>query len=189
MFIPTLLASFIFLISSHCLTLSGLFHPQEGHVYIADYAILEDIPTIHRDSDIRFLAGPVVLFYVREFGDLIPLAIQLGQTPGPDNPIWTPRDTPEDWILAKLWVRCADFHYHFAITHLLKTHFVVEPFAISTMRQLSSSHPVYKLLKPHFRLGELIDSCEYPSFESIIIVVVFVTSSMSIIITMISIIT
>lgn len=120
-------------------------------MYLADYAILEDIPTIHRDTDIRFLTSPIVLFYVREFGELIPLAIQLGQTPSPENPVWTPRDAPEDWILAKLWVRCADFHYQFAISHLLKTHFIVEPFAIATMRQLSSSHPVYKLLKPHFR--------------------------------------
>ena len=148
----------------HCFTSSSLFHRQDGHVYLADYAILEDIPTIHRDTDIRFLCAPVVLFYVREFGDLIPLAIQLGQTPGPETPIWTPRDTPEDWILAKLWVRCADFQYHFAITHLLKTHFIVEPFAIATMRQLSSSHPVYKLLKPHFRLEELIGSLECSSF-------------------------
>jgi len=91
-----------------------------GHVYLADYRILMDIPCVHHDTDHRYLVAPLVLFFVREFGDLIPLCIQLGQEPGPDNPIWTPRDNPEDWILAKLWVRCADYHYHFAITHLLK---------------------------------------------------------------------
>ena len=121
-------------------------------MYIADYSLLSDIPTIHRDSDQRFVAAPLVLFVVRDpGGDLIPIAIQLHQSPGPDNPVWTPRDMPEDWIMAKLWVRCADFQLHFAVTHLLKTHFVLEPFVLAMMRQLSSSHPVYKLLKPHFR--------------------------------------
>ena len=121
-------------------------------MYIADYALLADIPTIHRDSDQRYVAAPLVLFVVRDpGGDLIPIAIQLQQAPGPDNPVWTPRDHPEDWIMAKLWVRCADFQLQFAVAHLLKTHFVVEPFVMAMMRQLSSSHPLFKLLKPHFR--------------------------------------
>ena len=99
------------------------------------------------------MVAPLVLFVVRDpGGDLIPIAIQLGQDPGPDNPIWTPRDNTEDWIMAKLWVRCADFHVHYAITHLFKTHLVIEPFAVAMMRQLSTSHPIYKLMKPHFRL-------------------------------------
>ena len=68
-----------------------------------------------------------------------------------DDLFYTPKDHPEDWILAKLWVRCADFHYQYIIAHLLRCHFVMEPFAISTMRHLSASHPVFKLLKPHFR--------------------------------------
>jgi hypothetical protein len=53
--------------------------------------------------------------------------------------------------MAKLWVRCADFHVHYAIAHLLKTHLILEPFAVAMMRQLSSSHPIFKLLKTHFR--------------------------------------
>jgi len=125
---------------------------QDSQLYIADYALLADIPTIHRDSDQRYVAAPLVLFVVRDpGGDLIPIAIQLQQAPGPDNPVWTPRDHPEDWIMAKLWVRCADFQLQFAVAHLLKTHFVVEPFVMAMMRQLSSSHPLFKLLKPHFR--------------------------------------
>ena len=120
-------------------------------MYIIDYSILSAIPTIQKKADKRYLAAPLILFFEREFGDLIPLAIQLSQNPGPQNPIWTPKDNPEDWIMAKLWVKCADYHYHLAISHLFKSHFVVEPFAVGMMRQLSSSHPVYKLLKPHFR--------------------------------------
>lgn len=33
----------------------------------------------------------------------------------------------------------------------LNTHAVIEPFVIATNRQLSVLHPIYKLLKPHFR--------------------------------------
>lgn len=33
----------------------------------------------------------------------------------------------------------------------LNTHAVIEPFVIATNRQLSTLHPIHKLLKPHFR--------------------------------------
>ena len=33
---------------------------------------------------------------------LVPIAIQLGQKHGPDFPIWTPKDEPLDWLLAKV---------------------------------------------------------------------------------------
>ena len=56
---------------------------QDHELYIADYGLLSDIPTIHRDSDQRYMAAPLVLFVVRDpGGDLIPIAIQLHQTPG-----------------------------------------------------------------------------------------------------------
>ena len=32
-----------------------------------------------------------------------------------------------------------------------RCHWLMEPFVVSAMRQLSSAHPVYKLLKPYFR--------------------------------------
>jgi len=32
-----------------------------------------------------------------------------------------------------------------------RCHWLMEPFVVSAMRQLSSVHPVYKLLKPYFR--------------------------------------
>ena len=33
---------------------------------------------------------------------MVPIAIQLGQNPGPLFPIWTPKDEPLDWLLAKV---------------------------------------------------------------------------------------
>lgn len=37
------------------------------------------------------------------------------------------------------------------ITHLLRTHFIIECFAVSTWRNLPSIHPVFKLLFPHIK--------------------------------------
>jgi len=69
---------------------------QDSELYIADYSLLADIPTIHRDADQRYVAAPLVLFVVRDPGvDLIPIAIQLGQTPAPDNPVGIRQTGPD----------------------------------------------------------------------------------------------
>ena len=69
---------------------------QDSELYIADYSLLADIPTIHRDADQRYVAAPLVLFVVRDpGGDLIPIAIQLGQTPAPDNPVGIRQTGPD----------------------------------------------------------------------------------------------
>jgi len=66
------------------------------------------------------MVAPLVLLYVQASGDLVPLAIQLKQEPGDNNPIWTVHDHDENWILAKLWVRCADFQVGKPVCNNLK---------------------------------------------------------------------
>ena len=43
-------------------------------------------------------------------------------------------------------------------THLLKTHLLVESFAVATWRQLPSVHPVFRLLFVHLRYVKAINT-------------------------------
>ncbi|NXO05565.1 LX12B protein, partial [Rhinopomastus cyanomelas] len=86
--------------------------PQAGTIYLADYGVLEGLPTALIDGRPTFLAAPLCLLHQRPDGKLLPIAIQLSQQPGPDAPIFVPGDPPWVWLLAKAWVRSADFQVH-----------------------------------------------------------------------------
>ena len=123
---------------------------QRGNVYIADYSVLHGMNSMNQDTEHNnHIAAPMCLFLVQKSGNMRPIAIQLCQEVG--SAIWTPEDGSEDWLLAKLFVRHADFLHQFVV-HMLYCHLAMEPFVVATMRQLPQAHPVYKLLKPHFRL-------------------------------------
>ena len=79
---------------------------KDGKIYMVDFEILEGIPTGKIDGQKLELAAAMALFHLDHENNLMPLAIQLGQTAG--LPIWTRNDTPQDWLLAKLWFRNAD---------------------------------------------------------------------------------
>lgn len=124
---------------------------KEGHFYLANYKDLEGVPFTGGEDETGYTAEPLALFYVKSSGDLVPVAIQLSQEPGDTNPIWTPCDSEYDWLLAKMWLRNADYYIHQIINHILKTHLSMEAFAVAAWRQLPSVHPVFKLLFPHLR--------------------------------------
>ncbi|XP_075896547.1 arachidonate 12-lipoxygenase, 12S-type isoform X2 [Nelusetta ayraudi] len=124
---------------------------KAGNIYILDYAIIDGIPSNTIRGKLQYIAAPICLLYQHPDGNLMPIAIQVEQTPGPSNPIFLPTDPPFAWLLAKTWVRHAEFQMFQVLSHLLRTHLVMEVFCVATLRQLPAVHPIYKLLAPHMR--------------------------------------
>jgi|GEM_PF-231989 len=119
---------------------------EAGRVYMTDYRILEGLKT----GDVRYQVAPICLFHVEEDGTLLPLAIQLGQSPAA-GPIFTPKDPPWLWLTVKTYAQSADSAYHELYAHLLRTHMVSEAVWLCARRNLSDRHPLIELLRPHFR--------------------------------------
>nr|XP_021498192.1 arachidonate 15-lipoxygenase B isoform X3 [Meriones unguiculatus] len=118
---------------------------EKGSLFLVDHGILSGVQTNVINGKPQFSAAPMTLLYQSSgSGPLLPLAIQLKQTPGPDNPIFLPSDDRWDWLLAKTWVRNAEFSVHEALTHLLHSHLLPEVFALATLRQLPHCHPLFK---------------------------------------------
>uniref|UniRef100_A0A674JG43 Arachidonate lipoxygenase 3 n=1 Tax=Terrapene triunguis TaxID=2587831 RepID=A0A674JG43_9SAUR len=118
---------------------------QRGSIYIADYKLLEDIPTTKVNGHQQYIAAPLCLLHQKPSGEVVPLAIQLSQHPGPESPIFLPSDSEWLWTLAKTWVRNSEFHLHEVTSHLLRAHLLAEVFAVATQRQLPMCHPLYKV--------------------------------------------
>jgi len=129
---------------------------QENRLYLANYAVLDGIPTgtWDRERQPKFMYAPLALFAWRRSrgevpGYLVPVAIQCGQRPGPANPVLTPSDGWR-WAMAQLAVQIADGNVHEAGMHLGRTHLVMEAITLASHRNLAPSHPLSVLLTPHF---------------------------------------
>jgi len=64
--------------------------------------------------------------------------------------VFLPSDPKYTWMLAKMYYNNADAAVHQACTHLGFTHIIAETVCVSVNRELSPSHPIYRLLAPHF---------------------------------------
>ncbi|KAG5514887.1 hypothetical protein RHGRI_036064 [Rhododendron griersonianum] len=98
------------------------------------------------------------LLFLRKDSTLKPLAIELSlPIPSARNErqrVFLPSTHGSEaavWQLAKAHVVSNDACHHQLISHWLKAHAVVEPFIIATRRQLSTMHPIHRLLDPHFK--------------------------------------
>ncbi|KAM4634166.1 polyunsaturated fatty acid lipoxygenase ALOX15B-like [Polymixia lowei] len=130
---------------------------QRGNIFLVDYQLLEGLTPNVINRKQQFITSPMILLFSSHQG-LVPIAIQLKQTPSEDNPIFLPCDHDYDWLLAKIYVRAADFLDHELRAHFLQTHLLSEVFALATLRNFPMVHPLYKLLIPHFRYTLEIDT-------------------------------
>ncbi|XP_029297614.1 hydroperoxide isomerase ALOXE3-like [Cottoperca gobio] len=124
---------------------------MHGNIFLCDYKILDGLKANIINEKQQYLMAPLVLLHKKPEDKLMPIAIQLKQTPSEDNPIFFPTDSEYDWLMAKIFVRSADFNEHQMNSHLLRTHLLAEVFAVSLLRNLPAVHPLYKLLVPHTR--------------------------------------
>lgn len=123
----------------------------EGRLFLADYVALAAVEPGDFPHGPKYLYAPLALFAVDPVSrQLVPVAIQCSQTPGPEAPIFTPADG-FNWRIAKTIVEIADANLHEAVAHLARTHLLMEPFVVAAHRQLAWCHPVLRLLRPHFR--------------------------------------
>eukprot|EP01018_Ginkgo_biloba_P021188 Gb_19219 [translate_table: standard] len=93
------------------------------------------------------------ILFLKNDGTLKPVAIELCLPRSVRKVFMSPEHQGAPgalWQLAKTYVAVHDSGYHQLVSHWLKSHAVTEPFIITTNRQLSVMHPVYKLLYPHF---------------------------------------
>ncbi|XP_044181127.1 polyunsaturated fatty acid lipoxygenase ALOX15B-like isoform X3 [Acropora millepora] len=112
---------------------------------------LEILSRLNLDEP-RKVVSPMALFFLSPAKSyLFPIAIQLFQERGDNNPVFLPSDPWYTWMLAKMWFNNADAQYHRACVLLGYTHLFLEAVSIATHRQLSPSHPVFRLLAPYLR--------------------------------------
>jgi arachidonate 15-lipoxygenase len=124
---------------------------KEKRVFLTDYKLLKNLKNRNQPNGEKFCYAPMALFAIdKSEKKLRPIAIQCDQDPK-TNPIFTPNSPEWSWKMAKSVVNSADGSHHELVTHLGRTHLFLEPIIIATYRQLSSRHPLYRLLVPHFK--------------------------------------
>ncbi len=131
---------------------------QRGHIFVADYTeSLSFVEGGTYEKGRKYLPKPIAFFWwrkdgIKDRGELVPIAIAIElNTADKKWKILIPRDKDLHWTAAKLCVQIADANHHEMSTHLGRTHLVMEPFAVSTARQLAKNHPLGLLLRQHFR--------------------------------------
>ncbi len=122
----------------------------EGRAFLVDYAALDGAATGVWNGFPKFLYAPLALFMTVGIDrKLVPIAIQCSQVPGPDAPVFTPADGVK-WSMAKTSAHVADGCLHQAVSHLARTHLVLEAVLLASRRNLADHHPIARLLEPHF---------------------------------------
>ncbi|KAH8660201.1 lipoxygenase [Xylariales sp. PMI_506] len=118
------------------MTLNELF--QDGRLFYVDYRAHLSLP-----RTMKYAAACDAYFFIHpQSGQFLPLAIR---TNVGSNLIYTPMDTPSEWLLAKMMFNVNDFFFA-QTAHLAGTHEVVQIAYMAAIRTLSDNHPVLGLL-------------------------------------------
>ncbi|GMN26497.1 hypothetical protein TIFTF001_001321 [Ficus carica] len=132
---------------------------KQKKLFMLDYhdLLLPYVDKVRQLDDTTLYASRT-LFFLTPQGTLRPLAIELTRPPIDGKPQWKQVFTPcwdatgvWLWRIAKAHVLSHDSGVHQLVSHWLRTHCCTEPYIIATNRQLSSMHPIARLLSPHFR--------------------------------------
>ncbi|KAG9661828.1 Lipoxygenase, partial [Aureobasidium melanogenum] len=111
-----------------------------GRLFYADY---RDQAKLVATTDARYSAAVDAYFYINQkSGDFLPLAIRTNQGA---NLIYTPADSQDDWMLAKMMYNVCDLWFA-QWEHLARTHEVVQIVYMAAIRTLSDDHPVKAIL-------------------------------------------
>ncbi|KAH8658057.1 lipoxygenase [Xylariales sp. PMI_506] len=111
---------------------------EQGRLFYADYRDQKDLV-----STGKYAAAVDAYFYIdATSGDFLPLAIRTNQGA---NLIYTPLDSANDWLLAKMMYNVNDFWFA-QWNHLAATHEVVQIVWMAAIRTLSQEHPVFAIL-------------------------------------------
>ncbi|XP_078689697.1 arachidonate 12-lipoxygenase, 12R-type-like [Branchiostoma floridae x Branchiostoma belcheri] len=118
---------------------------QDRRLYLTDLTMLKGVKCI----DGNVLCAPMALFFVDDEGDLMPIAIQLFPY-SQKVLVFLPTDPPYTWLLAKMWYNLAEASWHLACGNFGFSRLAMESVALCAHRNLAQSHPVFRLLAPHF---------------------------------------
>ena len=111
-----------------------------GRLFYADY---RDQAKLEATTKARYSAAVDAYFYIDQTsGDFLPLAIRTNKG---NSVIYTPADSANDWLLAKIMYNTCDIWFA-QWEHLSRTHEVVQIVYMSAIRTLSDFHPVKAIL-------------------------------------------
>ena len=132
---------------------------KQKRVYVLDYAVLDVLqknPGQIDGGQKQHVTTPIVVLFQQADGILQPIAIQLDQETGSNNPLYTPNDG-NLWLAAKTFAQIADGNHHILYTHASRIHYFMEAVIVASRRQLYKSHPLYVLLKPHLQYTLIVN--------------------------------
>ncbi|KAK7187686.1 hypothetical protein DPSP01_004521 [Paraphaeosphaeria sporulosa] len=116
---------------------------EAGRLFAVDHSYQADKSTyVPSQFNDKYGAPASALFFLDEKSDLLPLGIR---TNVGANLTYTPLDSDNDWLLAKIMFNVAD-QFHNQIYHLTATHNVGEALHEAAMRTMSDKHPIMAVL-------------------------------------------